>query len=153
MLLLSGSVAFSWELSFDGKPKRALRLDYMARSRRQGRTPLYPRVSTVDRARFARDRTALRKARLECACLVQESGRWSPRHLLGVGTIVQAWLELRIQIQAKLDKRFVFGGSYLSRKDVFTKKGNVHGVVNMVNRCTYRTEQTAKDNWFSRSRI
>jgi hypothetical protein len=42
MLLLSGSVAFSWELSFDGKPKRALRLDYMARSRRQGRTPLYP---------------------------------------------------------------------------------------------------------------
>ena len=46
----------------------------------------------LDRARFARDRTALRMARLESACLVQESGRWSLRHLLSLGAIVQAWL-------------------------------------------------------------
>jgi hypothetical protein len=43
--------------------------------------------------------------------------------LLGLGTIVQAWLELHIQIQAKWDKRFVFGGTCLSRKEVFTKMG------------------------------
>jgi hypothetical protein len=44
-----------------------------------------------------------------------------------------------------MDKRIVFSGSYLSRKDVH-EKGNVHSVVNMANRCTYRTELTAKDN-------
>jgi hypothetical protein len=32
--------------------------------------------------------------------MVQESRQWSLRRLLGLGTIVQAWLELRIQIQA-----------------------------------------------------
>jgi hypothetical protein len=39
---LSGNVAFSWELNSGEKPKRALRLDYMGRSRRQGRTPSFP---------------------------------------------------------------------------------------------------------------
>jgi len=42
----------------------------------------------LDRARFARDGTALRKARLECACLVQKAAC----HLFGLGDIVQTWL-------------------------------------------------------------
>ena len=52
------------------EPERASRFDCMARSRRQGRTPLKPRVSTLT-VLASPGGTALRTARLECACLVQ----------------------------------------------------------------------------------
>ena len=58
------------------EPERASRLNYTARSRRQGRTPPPPRVSTLT-ALASPGGTALRKARLESACLVSES---SPAH-------------------------------------------------------------------------
>jgi hypothetical protein len=54
------------------EPQRVLRLDCMARSRRQGCSLPMPWRLHLDRARFAGEETAHKKARLECAYLVEK---------------------------------------------------------------------------------